>query len=65
MTERPRARYGSKEAELLRTAEMYVDLCRKDDFHLALWLVYDSNRYDVESLKYMATEVQRLWEEIN
>lgn len=49
---------GSKERELDRTAEMVLDLARNGQVHLAIWLIYDSNRYDAESMKFLAERVQ-------
>ena len=51
-------RYGSKEQELDRTAEMVVDLCRSGKIALAIWLIYDSNRFDSSSMKFLAERVQ-------
>ena len=51
-------RYGSKERELDRTAEMVVDLCRSGKIAYAIWLIYDSNRFDSASTKFLAERVQ-------
>ena len=51
-------RYGSKELELDRTAEMVVDLCRSGKISNAIWLIYDSNRFDSASMKFLAERVQ-------
>ena len=50
--------YGSKEQELDRTAEMVVDLCRSGKIANAIWLIYDSNRFDSASMKFLAERVQ-------
>ena len=50
--------YGSKERELDRTAEMVVDLCRSGKIANAIWLIYDSNRFDSVSMKFLAERVQ-------
>lgn len=52
------AKYGSKEQEMDRTAEMFLDLCNKGQPHLAFWLVVDSNRIDYDSLKFIANRIQ-------
>ena len=51
-------RYGSKELELDRTAEMVVDLCRSGKIANAIWLIYDGNRFDSASMKFLAERVQ-------
>lgn len=51
-------KFGSKERELDRTAEMVLDLCRRGQVHSAIWLIHDSNRHDTESMKFLAQRVQ-------
>lgn len=51
-------KFGSRERELDRTAEMVIDIAKRGDIHLAIWLIYDSNRYDAESMKFLAERVE-------
>ena len=51
-------KFGSKERELDRTAEMVVDLAREGRIEFAIWLIYDSNRFDAASMKFLAERVQ-------
>lgn len=53
-----RFRFGSKEAELDRTAEMVIDLASRGEIAQAIWLIYDSNRLDSASMKFLAELVQ-------
>lgn len=57
---RPVLPYGSKAAELWRTAEMVVELSQEGKIDLAIWLIYDSNRYDAASMKMLAEYVQMM-----
>lgn len=49
---------GTKEGELDRTAEMYVDLCKQGKFEFAFWIIHDSNRFDAASMKYLGEQIQ-------
>lgn len=51
-------RYGSKERELDRTAEMIVDLHKRGHIARAIWLIYDGNRFDAEAMKFLAERVE-------
>lgn len=51
-------KFGSKEQELDRTAEMVVDLASEGRIEFAIWLIYDSNRFDAASMKFLAERVQ-------
>lgn len=51
-------KYGSKEREIDRTAEMFLDLCKNGKPQYAFWLVHDSNRFDPESMKFLAERIQ-------
>lgn len=50
--------FGSKEREVDRTAEMVITLARSGRLDLAIWLIYDSNRFDAESMKFLAERVE-------
>jgi hypothetical protein len=50
--------FGSRQAEIDRTAEMIVDLSKKGQIALAIWLIYDSNRFDPDSMKFLAERVE-------
>lgn len=54
---------GSLENELQRTAEMYLDMCDNDKPHMALWFLYDCNRYDARSLKRLCEIVEQRFKE--
>lgn len=49
---------GTKEGELDRTAEMYLDLCEQGKFEFAFWIIYDSNRFDAPSMKHLGERIQ-------
>lgn len=51
-------RYGSKEREVDRTAEMVVDLARRGHIARAIWLIYDGNRFDAETMRFLAQRVE-------
>lgn len=50
-------RFGSKERELDRTAEMVVDLHMQGKIAEAIWLIHDGNRFDAASMKFLAERV--------
>lgn len=49
---------GTREGEISRTAEMVVDLALAGKVDQAIWLIFDSNRFDENSMKYLAMCVQ-------
>jgi hypothetical protein len=51
-------RYGSKERELDRTAEMIVDLHKRGHIARAIWLIHDGNRFDAGAMKFLAERVE-------
>jgi hypothetical protein len=51
-------RFGTKEREIDRTAEMVVSLTRSGRLDLAIWLIHDSNRTDAASMKFLAERVE-------
>jgi hypothetical protein len=57
--------FGSKEREIDRTAEMVVDLASRGHIARAIWLIYDSNRYDGNALKFLAQRVEAWSKEPN
>ena len=50
-------KFGSAHREIDRTAEMFVGLCRSGHMDRALWLVHDSNRLDLASMKLLCERV--------
>jgi hypothetical protein len=51
-------RYGSKEREIDRTAEMVIDLAAQGELASAIWLIHDGNRFDRASMKFLAERVE-------